>query len=685
MLRTLLVYAVLLSLAVILATSSPAPAQERVTPKGAKGGVKQGEPWAAVPESFQYLKNIPQWPLPTDLKRWQEVDRAKVRATLLDCLGDMPPRPDPRMVSVVSKEDHGDYTLERFEFHNGVDMRVPGILFVPKNRQGPVPAIIALHGHGSVARSGKVTIETDPTSELPVGPMLARKGYVVAAIDGYFHGERLGKGPGGEREDKNAQEATLFKLFLWQGRTLWGMMLREEQCLIDYLQTRPEVDRERIGATGMSMGCTRSWWLAALDERIKAIVGVCCFTRYTELIAHGNIRAHGIFYFVPGVLKHFDTEAIYALVAPRPMLMLSGDQDGGAPTDGVITLEQKLGAVYRLHGKPDHFRSVIYQDTGHEYLPEMKEEMVRWFERHLPVVKAGQAFIEDTRSIADEDPLNNSIGMKLAKIPAGKFTMGSPPDESGRDDDEEQHPVEIARAFQLGKHEVTVGQFRAFVRDTGYVTEPERDGVGGSGYSEQAGTWKFEGRQPQFTWRTTGLIQSDEHPVANVTWNDAVAFCEWVSQKEGRTYRLPTEAEWEYSCRAHTKTRYYSRDDEDSLGRVANLADAAGKPKFPHWKATVSHDDGHASTAPVGSFKANAFGLHDMHGNLWEWCADWYDAGYYRTSPRHDPQGPAAGTLRVARGGCWNEAARTARAADRSKGVPSYRSTGVGFRVLLEL
>ncbi|MBI3466601.1 MAG: dienelactone hydrolase family protein [Planctomycetes bacterium] len=176
------------------------------------------------------------------------------------------------------------------------------------------------------------------------------------------------------RDDKNAQEATLFKLFLWQGRTLWGMMLREEQCLIDYLQTRPEVDPERIGATGMSMGCTRSWWLAAIDERIKAIVGVCCFTRYTELIAHGNIRAHGIFYFVPRVLTHFDTEAIYALVAPRPMLMLSGDQDGGAPTDGVVTLEQKLGAVYRLHGKPDHFRSVIYQNTGHEYLPEMKQE-----------------------------------------------------------------------------------------------------------------------------------------------------------------------------------------------------------------------------------------------------------------------------------------------------------------------
>ena len=165
------------------------------------------------------------------------------------------------------------------------------------------------------------------------------------------------------------------------------MMLREEQCLIDYLETRPEVDKTRIAATGMSMGCTRSWWLAAIDDRIQAVVGVACFTRYTELIAHGNLRKHGIYYFVPGVLQHFDTEAIHALIAPRPHLELSGDQDGGAPTDGIEVLEKKLGAVYRLYGKGENFRSVIYKDTGHEYLPEMKTEMVEWFERHLPVRK----------------------------------------------------------------------------------------------------------------------------------------------------------------------------------------------------------------------------------------------------------------------------------------------------------
>jgi dienelactone hydrolase len=362
---------------------SPLAAQVRQTPHSAKGGEPQGEPWAEVSESFRSLK-LPEWPLPTDLNRWQTTDRAKTRATLVKCLGDMPPRPDPTKVRIVSTEDLGDYICERFEFHNGVDMLVPGILLIPKRRSGPVPAIVGLHGHGS----SKESICTDAASSQLIGPALAKQGYVVAAIDACFNGERVGKGPAGKLDrGANGQEMSLFKLYLWQGRSLWGMMLREEQCLIDYLQTRPEVDAQRIAATGMSMGCTRAWWLAAIDDRVQSIVGVACFTRYTELIAHGNLRMHGIYYFVPGVFSHFDTEAIYSLVAPRPMLMLSGDQDGGAPTDGIEVLEKKLGAVYGLHGKEASFRSVVYAKTGHEYLPEMKAEMMHWFQQHLPVTK----------------------------------------------------------------------------------------------------------------------------------------------------------------------------------------------------------------------------------------------------------------------------------------------------------
>jgi hypothetical protein len=144
------------------------PAQVRVTPKEAKCRQPQGEPWADVPEAYRNMK-IPEWPLPTDLKRWQEVDRAKTRATLLKLLGEMPVRPDPSKVKVLSKEDQGDYILERFEFHNGVDMVVPGILLIPKNRKGPVPAIVGLHGHGS----SKESICTDVKSSQLIGPMLA--------------------------------------------------------------------------------------------------------------------------------------------------------------------------------------------------------------------------------------------------------------------------------------------------------------------------------------------------------------------------------------------------------------------------------------------------------------------------------------------------------------------------------
>src|SRR5262245_37121188 len=132
--------------AVVLA--STLCAQERVTPKESKGGVKQSELWAEVPETFRNTK-IPQWSFPADVKQWEASEREKTRATLLRCLGEMPPRPDPAKVKVLSKEENDDYVTERFEFYNGVDVQVPGLILIPKNRKGPAPAVLALHGHGS--------------------------------------------------------------------------------------------------------------------------------------------------------------------------------------------------------------------------------------------------------------------------------------------------------------------------------------------------------------------------------------------------------------------------------------------------------------------------------------------------------------------------------------------------------
>lgn len=375
--RRLVLY---VSFPILIALLTPLSAQDRVKPKAAKGGKEFGQPWAEVPEVYKKLR-IPDWSLPTDLKKWEK-ERVQVRATLVKCLGDMPARPDPRKVVLTFKEERDDYTVQWFEFHNGIDQTVPGVLLIPKGVRKPGPAIILAHGHSG----NKENLCINEKSAQCAGPTLARKGYVVAAIDSYFCGGRVGKGPAGQTEGKPpGEEFSLFKYHLLMGRSLWGMMVRDQQCLLDYLETRPEVDAKQIGVSGMSMGCTTSWWLAAVDERVQSTVGVACFTRYTELLSHGNLKSHGIYYFVPGVFAHFDTEAIHALIAPRPHLELSGDQDAGAPVDGVVTLERKLGPIYRLYGKESNFKSVVYEKTGHEYLPEMREEMVAWFEKSLPV------------------------------------------------------------------------------------------------------------------------------------------------------------------------------------------------------------------------------------------------------------------------------------------------------------
>jgi formylglycine-generating enzyme required for sulfatase activity len=278
--------------------------------------------------------------------------------------------------------------------------------------------------------------------------------------------------------------------------------------------------------------------------------------------------------------------------------------------------------------------------------------------------------------------VTNSLGMKLVRVPKGKFIMGSPPTEAVREDNEPEHEVEFTRPFYLGKYEVTRGEFAAFVKATGYRTDAEHDGQGG-------GVVGADGYKPDYTWRSPGWEQTERHPVVNVSWNDAVAFCDWLSRKEGKTYRLPTEAEWEYSCRAGTRTRFHSGEDDETLAQVANVADASGKRRFPHWTWAIKADDGYAFTAPVGQFRANDFGLHDMHGNVWEWCQDCYAAAYYKSSPRNDPQGPdlGGGAKRVLRGGGWNDCPRFYHRSAFRGGWhgPTFRTYNTGFRVVLDV
>ncbi len=301
---------------------------------------------------------------------------------------------------------------------------------------------------------------------------------------------------------------------------------------------------------------------------------------------------------------------------------------------------------------------------------------------------------------AEREPaVVNSIGMRLARIPAGEFLMGNlesseelahafPAYEPERlldlSDEQPAHSVRITRPFYLGMHQVTIGQFVQFVVDAGYSVESERDGTGGWGYVP--GVADFVGRSPEFSWQNPGFRQGKDHPVVNVTWDDCQAFCDWLSDREGRTYRLPTEAEWEYACRAGTTTRFHQGDDPETLAQVANLYDATTRPLFPQWeKYAIRAADGYEFTAPVGSFRPNNFGLHDMHGNVWEWCSDWYGEDYYAQSPVNDPPGPESGDRRVRRGGSWHSWPLYMRASFRNWNTPDTRYLLVGFRVALEI
>jgi formylglycine-generating enzyme required for sulfatase activity len=258
---------------------------------------------------------------------------------------------------------------------------------------------------------------------------------------------------------------------------------------------------------------------------------------------------------------------------------------------------------------------------------------------------------------------DKTTGMQFHRIKAGEFVMGSSREEQDamakkyhggqrQDwmDDEKAHLVRLSKDCYLGVHEVTRGQFRKFVADSGYKTEVEANGRLSLALDEESG--KFE--EKEFSWLKPGFAQTDDHPVVWVTWNDAVSFCKWLSAKGHREYRLPTEAEWEFACRAGTRTRYSFGDDEESLAGYANVADGSARERFPDWNWAIRAKDGYVFTAPVGRYKSNGNGLKDMHGNVWEWCSDWY-ATYPTTEQSIDPRGPSEGSMRVDRGGSWGD------------------------------
>jgi formylglycine-generating enzyme required for sulfatase activity len=268
----------------------------------------------------------------------------------------------------------------------------------------------------------------------------------------------------------------------------------------------------------------------------------------------------------------------------------------------------------------------------------------------------------------------NSLGMTMVRIEPGEFLMGTSNAQVDRlvdplfdrkredyADEQPQHPVKITQPFYLAAHEVTVGQFRRFVEASRYQTEAESSGEG---------SYRFVGsglqKDPKISWRKPGFRQDDDHPVVCVSYNDAVALIEWLNAQEkgqGRTYRLPTEAEWEYACRAGGKGVYGAGDDRAELQRVAWFYENSGR-----------------ATHPVGQKEKNAFGLYDMLGNASEWCDDWYDPHLYQSSIEEDPHNTARTGHRDIRGGAWFDSSRHVRASYRCHGVPSARFGDLGFR-----
>ncbi len=334
---------------------------------------------ALVPSAYKNLK-VGKFEPPANADAWK-AQRPDVLRKVMDALGDLPPRPSPPKARVVSRELRHGYTLERVAIDNGVDNEISALLLIPEKLQKPAPAILWLHS--STPDKNQVITPNTNGGEEPLGEAWVRAGYVVFAPDAYWHGDRAGTGPAGAAEKTGEEHTSLFKFHLWMGRTLWGMFVRDDQIALDYLCRRPEVDAQRIGATGMSMGSTRAWWLAAVDERVTATVGIACLTRYQNLIAHGQLRQHGVYYFTNGLLKHFDSEAVVALIAPRAALFLTGELDAGSPADGIRVIEQQVSKVYTALGAPEKFRSVLYPETGHTVTPEMRREMMAWFERWL--------------------------------------------------------------------------------------------------------------------------------------------------------------------------------------------------------------------------------------------------------------------------------------------------------------
>ncbi|HTL30585.1 MAG TPA: acetylxylan esterase [Tepidisphaeraceae bacterium] len=294
------------------------------------------------------------------------------REELYGLMGDLPVRDRKISVKKISEEERDGYRLENLVLDlNGVE-EVPAYFVSPLSRQAAkIPAVLYNHAHGGDYALGKDELlkSRKLLFAKPYAKELTEMGFAALCIDHWAFGERATR-----------KETEIFKDMLWHGRVMWGMMVYDTLRALDYLVSREDVDASRIATLGLSMGSTMAWWAAAIDERIKVCVDICCLTDYDALIANKSLDAHGVYYYVPSLLKHFTAGQINALIAPRPHLGLAGNLDRLTPPEGLDRIDAELKQVYGEAGHPEAWK-LLRWDVPHQEIPEMRAEIVKFLQR----------------------------------------------------------------------------------------------------------------------------------------------------------------------------------------------------------------------------------------------------------------------------------------------------------------
>ena len=325
----------------------------------------------------------------------------------------------------------------------------------------------------------------------------------------------------------------------------------------------------------------------------------------------------------------------------------AGNSSAGGTSDRSV-IELEYWRTIQNSTDPEDFKAYLKKYPNGEFGELARNRISRMENGGRPNPGSGSSASRPPVAPAPARQMTNRLGMEFVLIPEGSFEMGS---NSGEADEKPVHQVRISQPFYMGKYEVTIGEYLKYCRETNR-NWPE--------WLEVGSTYHIRSGGNAFYKPFVSDSEQDRRPIVGVSWNDAVAYCEWLSRKTGETYRLPSEAEWEYACRAGTTGEYAGNLDE--VGWYSGNSD--GK------------------THPVGQKSPNGWGLYDMHGNVWEWCQDWYEEGYYGKSPGSDPTGPSRGTHRVIRGGSWNSPAPNCRSANRYRNTPDNRYYGLGFRLV---